>query len=263
MHLELISRTRDALPGRPPLLFIHGGFHAAWCWDEHYLRFFAERGWAAHALSLRGHGQSDGHEDIRRFTLEDYADDVRTTLDRLGGDVVLLGHSMGGAIAERCWARDERVAGLALLAGSPLRPAVGVVAKTLLRRPLSLVLGQLLGDPHRLRAAMAPLFFSRALDAGERAALFRRLDLESPVAMGELFSREATHRLAGDARPVLVAAATDDVSIPMRSHEEATERLGATLVRVPGAHDLMLDPDWQEGAQAIHDWLLTHFDPSN
>ena len=27
-----------------PLLFVHGGFHGAWCW-EHYLPYFASRGW--------------------------------------------------------------------------------------------------------------------------------------------------------------------------------------------------------------------------
>ena len=32
---------------RPSLLFIHGGFHGAWCWDEYLLPWFAARGWHA------------------------------------------------------------------------------------------------------------------------------------------------------------------------------------------------------------------------
>ncbi|MEM9173759.1 MAG: alpha/beta fold hydrolase [Myxococcota bacterium] len=260
MRLEVRSRTEEARPGRPPLLFVHGGFHAAWCWDVHYLPFFAGRGWPVHALSLRGHGESDGHPDIHRFTLEDYADDVRATVESIGGAAILLGHSMGGAIAERCWREDEGVLGVALLAGSPLRPAPSVVLGMLRRSPVSLLLGQLRSDPERLRRAMTPLFFSPELDATERAAHRDRLDLESPRAMSALFRRAPIHRRAGDTRPALVVAATDDVSIPLRAHEEARERLGATLLRVPGAHDLMLDPRWREGAEAIEAWLRARFD---
>lgn len=263
VKLELRSRTDHARPERPALLFVHGGFHAAWCWDEHYLPFFAQRGWATHALSLRGHGQSDGHEDIRRFTLDDYAEDVLSTVDRIGRPVVLLGHSMGGAIAERCWARDERIVGLALLAGSPLRPAIGVIARMLMRSPAALVLGQLLGDPARLRTAMAPAFFSPELDERDRRAHLERLDLESPIAMSELFRRAGIERRPNDDRPALVVAASDDASIPMRSHEEAARRLGATLLSVPGAHDLMLDPRWQNGADAIEGWLRDRFDAAD
>ena len=193
MELEIRSRTDDARPGRPPLLFVHGGFHAAWCWDEHYLDFFAERRWAAHALSLRGHGESDGRDRIRDWTLDDNAADVGQAVDEIGGSAILLGHSMGGAIGERCWATDERIAGLALLAGSPLRPAASVVAKMLLRRPLALLRGQLGRDPVRMREAMSPIFFSPDLTASERDAYLERLDLESPRAMAELFSRRPIH----------------------------------------------------------------------
>ncbi|MEM7413082.1 MAG: alpha/beta fold hydrolase [Myxococcota bacterium] len=260
MNLELLTRAGDARPGRPALLFVHGGFHGAWCWDEHYLGFFAERGWAAHALSLRGHGKSDGHDRIRRWSLADYAQDVMATCRELGERVVLLGHSMGGAIAERCWAAHPEIAGLVLLAGSPLRPDLGVVAKMLLATPFSLLWGQLRGDPRRLRSAMAPFFLSPDLDASERAAHLARLDLESPVAIRELFRRGPIARAEGDARPALVVAAEHDVSIPVRSHEEPRARLDATLLCVPGAHDLMLDPDWRAGAEAVEAWLRARFD---
>ncbi|RWW22215.1 hypothetical protein GW17_00013598, partial [Ensete ventricosum] len=38
----------------PPLVFIHGSFHAAWCWVEHWLPFFSDSGYDCHALSLLG-----------------------------------------------------------------------------------------------------------------------------------------------------------------------------------------------------------------
>lgn len=38
----------------PPLVFIHGSFHAAWCWAEHWLPFFSQNGFNCYALSLLG-----------------------------------------------------------------------------------------------------------------------------------------------------------------------------------------------------------------
>lgn len=38
----------------PPLVFIHGSFHAAWCWAEHWLPFFSNHGYDCYALSLLG-----------------------------------------------------------------------------------------------------------------------------------------------------------------------------------------------------------------
>ena len=44
---------------RPPLLFVHGSYHGAWCWRERFLPYFAAAGWDCYAVSLRGQGGSD------------------------------------------------------------------------------------------------------------------------------------------------------------------------------------------------------------
>ncbi|WP_338100704.1 alpha/beta fold hydrolase [Mycolicibacterium cosmeticum] len=40
------------------MVFIHDAWHGAWCWDEHLLDYFAEKGYRAIALVLRGYGNS-------------------------------------------------------------------------------------------------------------------------------------------------------------------------------------------------------------
>ena len=54
--LEVIDKGSSTESHPVPLLFVHGTWHAAWCWDEHFLDFFADKGYRAVALSLRGHG---------------------------------------------------------------------------------------------------------------------------------------------------------------------------------------------------------------
>ncbi|CAN0528726.1 unnamed protein product, partial [Ectocarpus sp. 8 AP-2014] len=38
----------------PPLVFIHGSYHAAWCWAEHWMPFLAAKGYETYSISLRG-----------------------------------------------------------------------------------------------------------------------------------------------------------------------------------------------------------------
>jgi pimeloyl-ACP methyl ester carboxylesterase len=77
----------------PAVLFVHGAWHGAWAWDR-VLPLLAAEGVDATAIDLPGHGDDTGplgdlHGDATR---------VRGELDRLGRDVVLVGHSYGGAV---------------------------------------------------------------------------------------------------------------------------------------------------------------------
>lgn len=53
MQLEVLTPAEQPVQPRDVLLFVHGGWHAAWCWQEHVMPYVAQRGYAAHALTLR------------------------------------------------------------------------------------------------------------------------------------------------------------------------------------------------------------------
>ncbi len=77
MNLEVISRKPKGKTRATPLLFVHGAYGGAWIWDQHFLPYFAENGYAAHALSLRGHGESAGWEGVGVARLWQYVADLR------------------------------------------------------------------------------------------------------------------------------------------------------------------------------------------
>jgi len=54
MKLEIISKYPSNGTQPTPLLFIHGALHGAWCWDVHFFEYFAQHGFASHAVNLRG-----------------------------------------------------------------------------------------------------------------------------------------------------------------------------------------------------------------
>ena len=69
-----------------------------WCWDEHFLDFFTDKGYHALAPSLRGHDGSPISKRLRKSSIADYVDDVCSVADNLPTAPVLIGHSMGGFI---------------------------------------------------------------------------------------------------------------------------------------------------------------------
>ena len=100
--LEMIDKGTVTHSHPFPMLFVHGVFHAAWCWDANFLDFFAERGFRAVAVSLRGYGASPlSEQPLNSVTIADYVDDVRTTVETLDAEPVLVGHSYGGLVVQK------------------------------------------------------------------------------------------------------------------------------------------------------------------
>lgn len=82
-------------PGRPGLVFVHGGGANAHWWTHVAARFADEQ--RVLAVDLSGHGDSDHRE---QYGLEDWTDEVMAVAGDGGlvGPPVLVGHSMGGFV---------------------------------------------------------------------------------------------------------------------------------------------------------------------
>jgi pimeloyl-ACP methyl ester carboxylesterase len=98
---------------RKPLLFIHGELGGSWIW-ERFLGYFAGRGWEGHAVNLRNHHWSQT-ADPAELSFESFVQDVAAAIDRLGPNVVVVGHGMGGLLAVKA-AERHVVSGLVLIA---------------------------------------------------------------------------------------------------------------------------------------------------
>src|SRR5690349_1372126 len=101
MQLEVVARAPQSPVQATPLLFVHPIGHAAWYWEEHFLPYFAQHGYAAYALSLRGHGASEGRDRLRWASVANYVADVAQVVDQLPCPPVLIGDSLGGLVVRK------------------------------------------------------------------------------------------------------------------------------------------------------------------
>jgi len=86
---------------KPPLIFIHGSFHASWCWAEKFFSFFTLLGYTCYAISLRGTGGTFAGEGVKRVKIMDHVDDLQSFIEYVinkeeGLAPVLISHSFGG-----------------------------------------------------------------------------------------------------------------------------------------------------------------------
>ena len=259
MKLEVITKNPTRKTHATPLLFIHGAWHGAWCW-ENFLPYFAEHGYEAHALSLRGHGQSEGREGIRWYSApRDYIADVAQVADGLSQHPVLIGHSMGGYITQRYLETRSAPAGV-LLASLPTAGILGMLLRFMGRRPWATLKTLFLMNPWYLVNSPELVkegFFSADFPDREIARLFPLIQPESfRVALEtSLFSLPKPHKVR---TPLLVLAAEKDRVFSM-AEARATARAYHTeaIFFRNMAHDMMLEKEWKQVADRILQWLAT------
>ncbi|HEY8198808.1 MAG TPA: alpha/beta fold hydrolase [Candidatus Limnocylindrales bacterium] len=228
VHVE--SWLPERRTRRRPLLLVHGELGGSWVWHR-YQEYFAQRGWEAHAVNLRGHYWSDT-TDYETLDFATYVGDATAAAQRLGGEVVVVGHDLGGLIALKV-AEAGLASGLVLI--SPAMPGA--------LRPTA--------KPHQLRAAPEIYRRDQVGWAGLPEAIRRRnpdltiadvlriqhmMGAESGLARRDVIAGiEVDRSTLADRVPALVIGGGLDREYPEPDSERLAEWLGAEY-QPYGAH---------------------------
>jgi pimeloyl-ACP methyl ester carboxylesterase len=243
---------------RPPLLFVHGAWHGAWCWEQHFLRYFGDRGWTVKALDLRGHGEAWGRERLRWTRLSEYVEDVAAAAATMDAPPVVVGHSMGGAIVQKYL--ETHAAPAAVLLASV--PPAGVLMTTLRfagRHPLKFLktnalmsLWPVVETPELAQE----MLFPSSMREGEVRSFHERLQDESYLAYLDMMAFNLPKPSAVPKLPMLVVGGSADRTFTPKEVRATAAAYGAELAIFPDlAHDLMLGPGWQLVAGRVDTWL--------
>lgn len=261
-RLELITR-KPVGPAHPvPLLFVHGAYSGAWCWDEYFLPWFAQHGFTAHALSLSGHGKSEGRKDIARMRIADYVDDVERTMATLPVAPILIGHSMGSFIVQKCLERLQ-TPGAVLLCPVPPHGFAPSMLWMLMKSPqLALTLNRVLTGSAFSAKNIRSALFHQPIEDQHLAIHLRHAQPESMRAIRGLFGLDRVRIARTHRPPMLILGTEHDRLVPPREVLATGKAFGFPVEILPDlGHAIMLERDWEIVARRILDWLLKRFDP--
>jgi len=252
MQPNVVTVGSDTGARRHPLLFVHGAWHGAWCWES-FMEWFAARGWDSHALDLRGHGTSDNDRSLRRTRIKHYVDDLANVVDSLETPPIIIAHSMGGLVTQR-FLEDHELPGAVLLAPVPISGALRATLRTLRRHPIKFLKANLMWDLRPLiekREVAADLLLSDDATADQVDWMWNRLQAESYLAyLDMLFFVRSRPQLVHS--PMAVIAGSADRIFGVGEHRKTAKAYGVELEVIEGAaHDLMLGPRWEQAAEAI------------
>jgi acylglycerol lipase len=263
--LDTVLRGQAWLPPEPPravVVISHGlGEHSGRYVD--LATRLVDKGFAVHAVDHRGHGRSGGaRANIQRF---DYVvSDLGTFVGRAqrqhpGAPVILLGHSMGGAIALACALKYENALRALVLSApalaiteapsllkqlmvntlSSLRPDAGV---------MTIPAGAISRDPEVVRDYRSdPLVFHGAIPARTVAELLK--------AMGVL--QRAAHEMR---LPVLIQHGSADELVPLAATSPVYQQIGLqrrrTIRIYEGLfHEIYNEPEKDRVIRDLENWL--------
>jgi pimeloyl-ACP methyl ester carboxylesterase len=258
--LEVIDKGSCSDANPAPLLFVHGSWHGAWCWDAHFLDFFADKGYRALAVSLRGHGKSPTSKPLHTCSIADYVDDVASVADRLPTRPVVIGHSLGGDVVQKYLESHQAPAGV-LLASFPPQGIAAVYSRFARRHPWLTAKSAVTGDTMAMvgnAAFVREYMFSPGTPESVITDCVKRVQQESWRALNVDATFRNLPRPEIVTAPVLVLGAECDGAFTA-DEVRATARAYRTEAEFfPNmGHDMMLEPGWAAVAERIHAWLQT------
>eukprot|EP00775_Hariotina_reticulata_P013096 gene13096-13223_t len=284
-RLEVLRMpARKKLSTKPPLLFVHGSYHAAWCWEEKFQPYFADTGYESWAVSLRCQGGSDRPAVAPAVagTLDTHAQDLAEVVQQMGGPPVMVAHSFGGLIAQK-YLLDSAPPSSASGSSGSSRPAAGSYpalagAALLASVPPSgnrdLIIRWLMKDlvlSWKITMAFVSKTFANSVEEAKyaffsddlpqvEAVRYQKLLAEcSPIRLLDLKDMQKQVPLpAAPAHcpPMFVLGGEDDKVLDIKAYEELARHYNTQAVVLPNmAHDVMLDTRWKSAAVELQNWL--------
>jgi len=247
------------------LFMIHGMFTDVWCW-KNFRDFFTERGFKCITPTLCFHDADPSASpppQLGTLSLVDYADDLEREIKNTGDVPIIIGHSMGGLLAQILGSRGLAKALILLNPAAPrgilaLKPSVirgfwsGMTTWGFWRKPIR---------PTFREAAYSML---NLLSFEEQTEIYSKFVHESGRAASEIGfwifdSKKASEIDAVKITcPVLVVGSSHDRITPVSLVRKVAEKYAhlADYKEFPNhAHWILGEPGWENCAEYCLDWL--------
>jgi pimeloyl-ACP methyl ester carboxylesterase len=236
---------------RAPIILLHGAFSHA----GHFAgwnRLFSQAGFECHAPSLPGHAPNDPSA-LESLTLDDYLTALKREFADLVTPPIIIGHSMGGLLAQQL-AAVMRCEALICIASAP--PWMLIPQIRALRFLAPIMPAVLSGRPIHPTEATFRNLLVHDLPEYEQRHLIQSFGAESGRAFREMIlglARLPGKRFRG---PVLCLSGGEDLIISSRTSKAIARYYGAPHETFPRrGHWLIASSAEQEVAGRVVRWL--------
>jgi pimeloyl-ACP methyl ester carboxylesterase len=240
---------------------VHGAFCGGWAFNR-FRRPFERAGHQVTAPDLPGHEELPNRQPVAGLSMSDYAQAITKVIAAQESPPVVIGHSLGGLVAQLAAAR-ARVSGLILLAPSAPWGVTGSSPEEAASAMSLYALGPLWPmtavDPSR---DLAHRYLVDRLPREGRRWVYERMRPESGRALFETLNwwldpfattLVSPHSIRA---PVLGVAGGADAIHPVATVRATVSRLGGSVSVFKGAsHWLQGEPGWEEVAEACLGWI--------
>ncbi|MCX6002669.1 MAG: alpha/beta hydrolase [Chloroflexi bacterium] len=247
------------------IVMIHGMWGGPWYW-ENYKNFFEGKGYRCIIPTLRFHDMDPKaipNPGLGITSLLDYADDLEKEIRGMDPQPILMGHSMGGLLAQILGSRGLAKA-LVLLTPAP-PSGINALMPSVVRSFWSVLMGYgFWKKPKRQTFNEAVYSMLSLLPQEEQRKVYDRFVYESGRAASEIgfWFLDPKRASKVDEKkvscPVLVIAGSQDKITPASVVRNVADKYSAVSTYrefTNHAHWVVGEPDWQEVADYACGWL--------
>ena len=248
---------------------IHGMWGGGWYWDK-FQGYFEDKGYNCLTPYLRHHDvnpKDPPPPGIGETSLLDYAEDLQLEIEKLDEKPILMGHSMGGLLAQILASRDLSKAAILIAPASPagIFALKWSVVKSFME---PLFRWGFWKKPYKISYEKAVYAMMEKLPIDERKYIYNRGVWESGRAGTEIgFWFLGIKGAQVDASkltcPILIVSGSEDKITPahiVRRVAEKYKPLGTYMEIGEHAHWLIREPGWEKIASYIYAWMKENMD---
>jgi pimeloyl-ACP methyl ester carboxylesterase len=224
----------------PDLVLVHGGEHAADCWDLTVSELHRQKPeLRVLAVDLPGRGAKDGN--LGTATISEWVDSVVADIDDAGlGDIVIVGHSMAGVTVPGVVAKLGSPRVREMILATAFVPRQGQAIVDTLGGPLAFFARRAAkgGNPVKVPQLAAQYAFCNGMTRAQRQFTLSRLYAESARIPAEPVDRS---RLPDDV-PRTWILTTRDRALSQKSQQASIAALGGVqdVIPIDACHEVMI-----------------------
>lgn len=228
--------------------------------------FFEERGFECHAPTYRFHDLPDSDERsdaLKGLSIADYVADIAAFIETLERRPIVIGHSLGGLIAQLLSSRGLIEAGV-LINSSIIN---GTLPTTEMERALGkgfMSAGRFWEEAPGQDFELLAAYGLNTMPEKQQHEICDRLSTESGNVLFELFfwmydiNQTTKVDFEKAKAPLLFLSGSEDKVVPPSTAKAMADRYGdqATFIEIEGrCHYMQLETGWEQLAQRSLDWI--------